>query len=145
MKTPTKSQKKETRQIIYERIIQLLKKFETKNYNSATIPAFRIALDGDLDDLIEQGKLAGADLRVQVGADMFKKGWNEGKAQAEKEIDKLNIAITNLAVKYKDLEKDMSDHLEAVHQRTKQDIIELFKEDSIYTGAVIKYEINNMK
>jgi hypothetical protein len=42
-------------------------------------------------------------------------------------------------------EKDMSDHLEAVYQRTKQAIIELFKEDSIYTGAVIKYEINNMK
>ena len=47
---------KEIMQRIYSRILELLKKIETKNYNSATFPAFQIGFEADLKDLIKSSR-----------------------------------------------------------------------------------------
>ena len=83
--------KKETpeqymRRIIYERVLQLLKKQETGNYNGATIPAFKMGLDADIEELIKIGKQEAQaefekDMIEQQGT-CFENGYAKGKAQA---------------------------------------------------------------
>jgi len=90
--------KKETpeqymRRIIYERVLQLLKKQETGNYNGATIPAFKMGLDADIEELIKIGKQEAQaefekDMIEQQGT-CFENGYAKGKAQAEREYDKI--------------------------------------------------------
>jgi len=55
-KTQKETPEQEMKRIIYERVLDLLKKQEKEDFNFATMPAFIIGLDADMGELINIGR-----------------------------------------------------------------------------------------